>query len=58
MLKFLLKPKDVLCQVPSDLGEVNSFHSFYSFYSFSDAGQKAPQCLSKVQNILPGIGLR
>ena len=37
MLKFLLKPKDVLYQVSSGLGEVNSFYS-----SFSDAGQKAP----------------
>ena len=42
MLKFLLKSKDsctkeVLYQVSSDLGEVNSFYS-----SFFDAGQKAP----------------
>ena len=44
---FLLKSKDVLYQVASDLGEVKCFYS-----SFSDAGQKAP-CLSKVQKILP-----
>ena len=33
----VIKSKDVLYQVSSDLGEVNSFYS-----SFSDAGQKAP----------------
>ena len=37
MMKFLLKSKDVLFQVSSDLVEVNSLYS-----SFSDAGQKAP----------------
>ena len=47
--KFLLKSKDVLHQVSSDMGEVNSFYS-----SFSDAGQKAP-CLSKVRKSLPSI---
>ena len=38
ILKFLLKSKDVLYQVSSDLGEVNSFYS-----SFSDADQKTLQ---------------
>ena len=37
MLKFLLKSKDVLYQVSSDLGEVNSFYS-----SFPDTVQEAP----------------
>ena len=49
MFKFLLKSKDVLHQVSSDMGEVNSFYS-----SFSDAGKKAP-CLSKVRKSLPSI---
>ena len=42
MLKFLLKSKDVLYHVSSDLGEVNSFYS-----SFSDAGQKATPAFLK-----------
>ena len=42
MLKFLIKYKDVLYQVLSDLGEVNSFYS-----SFSDAGQKNPHAFQK-----------
>ena len=37
MLKVLLKSKDVLYQVSSDLGEGNCFYS-----SFADAGQKVP----------------
>ena len=37
MFKFLLKSKDALYQVSSDLGEVKCFYS-----SFSDAGEKAP----------------
>ena len=36
MMKFLLKSKDVLYQVSSDLVEVNSLYS-----SFSNAGRKA-----------------
>ena len=42
MLKFLLKSKDVLYQVSSDLGEANNFYS-----SFSDADQKAPPAFQK-----------
>ena len=37
MLKFLLKSKNVLYEVSSDLGEMKCFYS-----SFSDAGQEAP----------------
>ena len=37
MMKFLLKSKDVLYQVSSDLVVVNSLYS-----SFSNAGRKAP----------------
>ena len=37
ILKILLKSKDVLYQVSSDLDEVNSFYS-----SFCDASQKSP----------------
>ena len=47
MLKFLLKSKDMLYQVLSDLGEVSSFW----------CGPKSSPCLSKVQKYLPGIGL-
>ena len=53
MLKSLVKVKQVLFQVSSDLGEVNSFDS-----SFPDVGQKDPLCLSKVQKRLSGIGLK
>ena len=52
MLTFLLKSKDVLYQVSSDLGEVKIFYS-----SFSDAGQKALSCLAKVWKSRPDIGL-
>ena len=44
MLNFLLKCKDVLYQVSSDLGEVNSFYS-----SFSGAAQKAPPAFQKFE---------
>ena len=47
---FLLKSKDVLYQVSSDLGEVNNFSS-----SSSDEDQKAS--LSRVRKTLPSIGL-
>ena len=47
MLKFLLKSKDVLYQVSSDLGEVSTFYS-----SFSDAGQKALPLPVKVCGII------
>ena len=53
MLIFFFKPKNVLHQVSTDLGEVNGFYS-----SFSDADQKVPSCLSKVQKSLPGIELK
>ena len=42
MLKSLLKSKDVLYQVSSDFGEINSFYS-----SFSDAEQKRPPAFQK-----------
>ena len=41
-VKFLLKSKDVLYQVSSDLDEVNTFYS-----SFFDADQKAPPAIQK-----------
>ena len=47
---FLLKSKDVLYQVSSDLGEVNSFSS-----SSSDEDKKASH--SRVRKTLPSIGL-
>ena len=54
MLNFLLKSKDVLYQVSSDLSEVNNIYS-----SFSGAGQKAPlPCLSEVRKSLTDIGLK
>ena len=37
--------KDVLYQVSSNLGEVNSFYN-----CFSDAGQKAPPVFPKFEN--------
>ena len=49
MLTFLLKSRDVVYQVSSDLGEVKCFYS-----SFSDAGQKP---FHVFQKCLPGIGL-
>ena len=52
MLIFL-RSKDMLYQVSTDLGELNSFYS-----SFSDASQKAPFYFSKVQKGLPGIDLK
>ena len=41
-LKSLLESKEVLYQVSSDLGEVNSFYN-----SFSNMGQKAPPAFQK-----------
>ena len=52
MLKFLLKSKDLLYQVSSDLGEVKIFYN-----SSSDAGQKALSCLAKTWKSRPDIGL-
>ena len=49
MKKCQVKFKDVLHQVSSDLGELNSFYS-----SFSEAGKRAI-CLSKVWKTLPGF---
>ena len=46
MLKFLLKSKDVLYQVSSVLGEVNSFCS-----SFSNVGQTASLPFKSLKNI-------
>ena len=41
-----IKSKDVLYQVWSDLGEVNSFYN-----SFSDTGQKAPPGFQKFKKL-------
>ena len=46
ILKFLLKSKDAMYQVSSDLGEVNRFYS-----GFSDAGQKAPPAFQKFEKV-------
>ena len=50
---FLLKSKDVLYQVASDLGEVKCFYS-----SFSDAGQKPPVFQKFKKACLPVIGIK
>ena len=44
MLESLLKSKDVLYQVSSNLGEVNKFYS-----SFSDMSQKTPPVFQKLE---------
>ena len=50
MLNFLLQSTDMLCQVLSDLDEVNNHYSY-----FSDARQKAPSF--KSSKSLTDVGL-